>query len=143
LERGRRAALSLGFGLSSSAFAYSGLRLVRSTIALGETAEIEFDLTNTGGRTAEEVAQLYIGQRHGSAARPVRLLKGFERVTLTSGETRAMRFVLHAKDMHYWSDAARDWVQDETDIDIMVGGDSCGSLADVPAGNETMTVAGE
>jgi beta-glucosidase len=49
---------------------------------------------NTGPRAADEVAQLYIHQRYGSASRPVRELKGFERITLGPGQTKTVRFTL-------------------------------------------------
>lgn len=118
-----------GFGLSYSSFAYTKLRLAKSVVGLGETVEIAVDLTNTGSRAAAEVAQLYIHQRHGSAARPGRELKGFSRVTLVPGETRTIGFALRAEDLTYWSSAVRDWVQDETIFDVFVGGDSAATLS--------------
>ncbi len=118
-----------GFGLSYSSFAYANLRIAKPVIALGDDVRVEVDLTNTGSRTADEVAQLYIHQRHGEAARPVRELKGFERVTLKPGVTRTIAFTLRADDLRYWSAARRDWVQDETIIDVFAGGDSSASLS--------------
>jgi beta-glucosidase len=118
-----------GFGLSYASFAYSNLNIAKPVVALNETVHIQVDLTNTGDCTADEVAQLYIHQRYGSAARPVRELKGFNRVTLAPGETRTLDFALQAQDLTYWSSASRDWVQDETIIDVMVGGDSAATLS--------------
>jgi beta-glucosidase len=117
-----------GFGLSYSSFAYTNLRIARPVVRLGETVQVQVDLTNTGGHTAAEVAQLYIHQRYGLAARPVRELKGFSRVVLNPGETRTIDFALRAEDLTYWSSAVRDWVQDETIIDVLVGGDSAATL---------------
>lgn len=113
-----------GHGLSYSSFAYGPPRLSQERVMVGETVEVSVDLTNTGDITADEVAQLYIHQRHGSAARPVRELKGFERVTLEPGQTRTVKFALGPHALRYWSSAHRDWVQDETVIDIAVGGSS-------------------
>lgn len=117
-----------GFGLSYARFTYANLRVAKPVISLGEAVRIQVDLTNTGNRTADEVAQLYIHQRFGLAARPVRELKGFQRVTLASGEMRTLDFTLTAADLTYWSAAIRDWVQDETIIDVSVGGDSLADL---------------
>ena len=68
--------------------------------------------------------QLYIHQRHGSASRPVRELKGFERVALAAGESRTVRFALGPAELRYWNAAARDWVIDASTFDVWVGGDS-------------------
>ena len=78
--------------------------------------------------TGDEVVQLYIHQRYGSVARPVRELKGFQRITLAPGETRPVHFPLGPDQLTYWSAAKRDWVQDETSIDVWIGGDSTAPL---------------
>ena len=65
--------------------------------------------------------QLYIHQRHGTASRPVRELKGFERITLAAGESRTVRFTLGPDELRYWNAAARDWVLDATTFDVWVG----------------------
>jgi beta-glucosidase len=118
-----------GFGLSYARFTYASLRVAKSVVAVGESVQIQVDLTNIGACAADEVAQLYIHQRFGSAARPVRALKGFQRVTLAPGETRTLDFTVTAADLTYWSAAIRDWVQDETIIDVWVGGDSLADLS--------------
>jgi len=118
-----------GFGLSTSTFAYADLRIETERVAPGEAVSLRVDLSNTGSRTADEVAQLYLHQRYGSSARPVRELKGFQRVTLAPGEKRTLRFTLRPEDLRHWSAARRDWVQDETVFDVYVGGDSTAALA--------------
>jgi len=72
--------------------------------------------------------QLYLHQRHGSAARPVRELKGFQRVVLAAGATQEVRFALGPAERRYWSTTARDWVLDSSMFDIWVGGDSTAEL---------------
>src|SRR6201996_2330896 len=67
-------------------FEYAGLALDRSHIQPGETVTVSVTVTNTGDRSGDEVAQLYLRQRHGSASRPVRELKGFPRGPLAPGE---------------------------------------------------------
>jgi beta-glucosidase len=118
-----------GFGLSYSRFAYSNLRIERQSIRPAETVRIEVDLANLGGCSAAEVAQLYIHQQFGSAARPVRELKGFRRVVLAPGETQTIGFELGPDELTYWSAAKRNWVQDETVIEVFVGGDSTATLS--------------
>jgi beta-glucosidase len=117
-----------GFGLSYSKFDFRNLRCLEATIRPGQAARLEVDLTNIGSRCADEVAQLYIHQRFGQSARPMRELKGFERVSLKPGETRRISFVLTSQELSYWSSAARDWVQDETVFDVYVGSDSNATL---------------
>ncbi|AOF98648.1 hypothetical protein BSY18_3958 (plasmid) [Blastomonas sp. RAC04] len=120
-----------GFGLSYTAFEYSNLRLSTAWVGLGEDIRVQVDITNTGQCAGDEVAQLYIHQHHGSAARPVRMLKGFWRVRLEAGETTTIDFALTAHDLTYWSSADRNWVQDETAITVMVGTDSTATLSAV------------
>jgi len=117
-----------GFGLSYSTFAFSNLRIGKAVVAPGESVPISVDLKNTGNRNADEVAQLYIHQRYGTAARPVRELKGFQRVTLAPGETRTIQFVLKPEDLAYWASSTRSFTQDESKFDVFVGDDSTASL---------------
>jgi beta-glucosidase len=113
-----------GHGLSYGRFSYSDPTLDRSSIRTGETVTVSVTVTNTGPRAGDEVAQLYIHQRHGSASRPVRELKGFQRVSLAAGESRTLQFPLGPGELRYWNAAVRDWVIDTTTIDVFVGGDS-------------------
>ena len=117
-----------GFGLSYAPFRYSNLAVSKARIAPGETLEVTVDVRNDGSRTADDVAQLYIHQRHGSSARPVRELKGFSRIALAPGETRTLTFALGPDALSYWTAATRSWVQDETAFDVYVGGDSTAAL---------------
>ncbi|HWD62035.1 MAG TPA: glycoside hydrolase family 3 C-terminal domain-containing protein, partial [Humibacter sp.] len=118
-----------GHGLSYATFAYDGLRLDREQIGLGETARVSVDVTNGSDREADEVVQLYIHQRHGSSSRPVRELKGFQRITLGPGESRTLTFDLGPSELRYWSAATRAWVQDATTLDVWVGGSSTADLS--------------
>ena len=122
-------AYPFGHGLSYSSFAYSNLAIDRPAIGPGEHANVSVTLTNTGSRTADEVAQLYIHQRFGTAARPVRELKGFQRVTLRPGESKNLRFRLGEAELRYWNAARRDWVVDTSEVDIAVGGDSTAAFS--------------
>lgn len=118
-----------GYGLSYSDFSYTNLAVEPTAIAPGGTLTVTVEVTNDGQRRADEVAQLYIHQRYGAAARPVRELKGFQRLTLDPGETRTVRFTLGPDELRYWSDATRDWTIDPATFDVWVGGDSTATLA--------------
>lgn len=113
-----------GHGLSYASFAYGQPSLEPDEIGRGETATVSVEVTNTSTVEADEVVQLYIHQRYGTSSRPIRELKGFQRVTLAAGETRTLSFELGPEQLRYWSAVPRDWVQDATEIDIWVGGSS-------------------
>lgn len=119
---------AFGHGLSYSTFTFSNLKVDKARAAVGEPVSVSVDVSNTGTRQADEVAQLYIHQRHGTAARPVRELKGFERVTLAPGQTRTVHFKLSPLDLSYWAASTRSFVQDATTFDVYVGGSSEASL---------------
>jgi len=117
-----------GYGLSYTTFSYSNVRVSKATAKLGESVEVTVDVENTGQRPGEEVAQLYIHQRSGSASRPVRELKGYERVVLAPGEKKTVRFTLGKTELTYWSSAHKGWIQDPATFDVWVGGDSTATL---------------
>ncbi|MCR2792740.1 glycoside hydrolase family 3 C-terminal domain-containing protein [Microbacterium sp. zg.Y625] len=118
-----------GHGLSYAAFRYDALSVDRDVLLVGDTATVSVEVTNISDRPADEVVQLYIHQRYGRSSRPLRELKGFERVTLAPGESRTVTFDLGPDELRYWSAAANAWVQDETTLDIWAGGDSTAPLA--------------
>jgi beta-glucosidase len=117
-----------GFGLSYTTFAYSNLRVDRAAAHVGETLVVSVDVQNTGAQAGDEVAQLYIHQRAGSASRPARELKGFRRIALAPGETKTVEFTLGPAELSYWSAADRAWVQEAASFDVWAGGDSTEEL---------------
>ena len=90
-----------GHGLSYTRFEYHNLRVSDAEIPLGATITISTELTNSGDREAEEVAQLYTRDLVGSITRPVKELKGFQRVRLQPGETTTVSFTLHTDDLSF------------------------------------------
>jgi beta-glucosidase len=90
--------------------------------------EVAADVENTGASTGDEVAQIYVHQQYGSSSRPVRELKGFERITLAAHEKRTVHFKLGSGELSYWSAAKRAWVVEPARFDVWVGPDSKASL---------------
>ena len=117
-----------GYGLSYSNFKFSNLKLNHGEIKPGETIDVSVDVENTGASSADEVAQLYIHQQSGSTSRPVRELKGFERVTLGGHEKKTVHFTLGNDELSYWSTATKSWVVEPATFDVWVGADSTASL---------------
>jgi beta-glucosidase len=83
-----------GYGLSYTTFKFENLRVEPAQIAAGQTARVSVDVTNTGTREGDEVAELYLHQQVASVTQPVMQLKGFERITLKPGEKRTVEFTV-------------------------------------------------
>jgi beta-glucosidase len=115
---------SFGYGLSYSTFSISKLQMDKQQIAPKETLAVTAEVENTGSMKADEVVQLYIHQRSGGSSRPIRQLKGFERVTLAPHERRTVRFTLGPDELAYWSSESRSLVNDSAAFDVWVGFDS-------------------
>jgi beta-glucosidase len=118
-----------GFGLSYARFAYRDLALDHDTVTAGATVTVSVTVANTSDRAGDEVVQLYVHQRHGTASRPVRELKGFRRLHLEGGASTTVQFALGPDELRYWNAAARNYVLDATSFDVWVGGDSTASLS--------------
>jgi len=86
------------------------------------------DVRNTSGVAGDEVVQLYVHQRAGSASRPVRELKGFRRVSLQAGEKQTVRLTLKPRDIAFWSPATQKWQAEPGAFDVWVGDDSAATL---------------
>jgi beta-glucosidase len=113
-----------GYGLSYTSFSFKPARVSQTSIPIGKVLSIDAEVSNTGEVAGDVVAQLYIHQRYGSTSRPIRELKGFERVSLQPHETKTVRFELTPEDLTYWSTAKHGWVQEATTFDYGVGQDS-------------------
>jgi beta-glucosidase len=100
-----------GHGLSYTTFAYDNLSLSAPTMRMTDTLTISIDVTNTGDRAGDEVAQMYVRDEVGSVTRPVMELKGFSRFTLRPGERRTVTFRLPADDLAFYDAAARRVVE--------------------------------
>lgn len=112
-----------GYGLSYTTFAYSDLHLSSTSMNANGKVKASVTVTNTGSREAAEVVQLYIRDIFASVVRPVKELKGFERITLKAGESRKVEFEI-TPDLLKFYNSSLDFVLEPGDFDIMVGGNS-------------------
>ncbi len=119
-----------GYGLSYSSFTISDLHLSTKTSPLDGSITATVTVANTGRRAADEVVQLYLHQRFGSASRPVRELKGFRRVTLLPGQKQEINFTVGCEERRYWSAAKKGWTVEVSDFDVWVGNSSTATLHD-------------
>ncbi len=117
-----------GYGLSYTTFRFANLRLSKTRMMAGDSAEVTVDVTNTGTVPGDAVTQLYVHQRSGSASRPVRQLEGFRRVTLQPGETKTLRFRLGRNELQFWSPQTKRWAVEPGAFDVWAGGDSAADL---------------
>lgn len=107
LDAGSTPLFPFGYGLSYTHFEYRDIELSRDTIAIGDALTIRVHLSNAGDRAATEVAQLYVRDLVGSVTRPVRELKGCQRVRLAPGEQRVITFELHTDDLAFYGRTMR------------------------------------
>ncbi|MCU6453728.1 glycoside hydrolase family 3 C-terminal domain-containing protein [Sphingomonas sp. A2-49] len=112
-----------GHGLSYTRFTIGEPRLSSPRIGIAGTVRVEVDVANVGARAGDEVVQLYVHDRVASIVRPVRELKGFERVTLAPGETRTVRFDLGPEAFRFFDRDMREVVEPGL-FDISVGPNS-------------------
>ncbi len=112
-----------GYGLSYTHFHFENVRVEPKTIRTGGKATVSVDITNTGNRAGDEVAQLYIHQRVASVTRPVKQLRGFKRVTLQPGEKVTVDFALTPEDLSL-IDVNMNRVVEPGTFDLMVGASS-------------------
>lgn len=120
---GKHALYPFGYGLSYTTFSFANLN-VPSTVKVGGTASVSFDVTNTGSVAGAEVAQLYVSEPGAKVTRPERELKGFEKVRLAPGETKHVTLNLDARSFSYWDEATKNWKMDTGKFVVHVGDSS-------------------
>lgn len=112
-----------GYGLSYTTFSYSDPKPDKTVYKLGENLQVTVNVTNTGSRAGEEVVQLYVRDLVGSVTRPVKELKGFQKIMLNPGETKTVKFTLTERDLSFYR---RDMTfgTEPGEFEIMTGGNS-------------------
>ena len=113
-----------GHGLSYTTFEYSNLRLSQAAIKDTDTLNVTVTVKNTGKRAGKAVAQLYVGAPEGDYIRPVRELKGFEKVALEPGESKDVSFTLDKRSFAIWNEELHDWYVPAGSYQIAVGDSS-------------------
>ena len=117
-------AFPFGYGLSYTTFAYSNLKLSMENPTEKDTVMVSADVTNTGKSAGKEVVQLYIRDLTGSAIRPEKELKGFEKVFLEPGETKTVTMELNKRSVAWYNTKLHDWFAASGDYEILVGASS-------------------
>lgn len=119
-----------GFGLSYTNFKYENLKLDKYQIKKNEALTLSIDITNTGHLEGEEVVQLYIRDLVGSVTRPVKELKGFEKIVLKAGELKTLNFTIDKTLLEFYT-VNEKWEVEPGDFEVFVGGDSSTTLKTV------------
>ena len=112
-----------GYGIGYSSFSYSDIKLSASSLKGNQTLTATVNVTNNGKYDGKEVVQLYIHDVVGSVTRPVKELKGFQKVDIKAGETKTVSFNITPEDLKFYNyDLKYDW--EAGDFEIMIGGNS-------------------
>ncbi len=114
---------AFGYGLSYTSFSYSDISLSKSTIKPNEKLDIKVTVTNTGNYDGAETVQLYIRDMVASITRPVKELKGFEKIFLKKGESKEVHFTLTAADLKFYNNDLK-FVFEPGTFKVFVGGSS-------------------
>ena len=109
-----------GYGLTYTEFALQDMQLSANTMRRGESVTVSATLKNVGDRAGREVVQLYIRDKFGSCARPVKELKGFQKIALATGEEKRVRFEISEETLAYFT-ASGEYKAEAGDFEIMLG----------------------
>lgn len=114
-----------GHGLSYTTFEYSNLKIENSMkkihVRESDKVKVTVDVSNTGSRAGKDVVQLYVSAKDSKAIRPVRELRGFEKVELQPGETKTVSFELDSRAFAYWNRDISDWYVETGAYEIQIG----------------------
>jgi beta-glucosidase len=113
-----------GYGLSYTKFDYSNLRLSSAKLAKNGAIAVSVDVKNTGKLAGDEVLQMYVEHPKSQVARPLKELKGFQRITLKPGEKKTVRIALTAQSLAWWNEKQKAWEVEAEPIGIQIGSSS-------------------
>lgn len=111
---------AFGYGLSYTSFSYTNLKLTKTSISGDEKLELSFTLTNTGERKGEEVVQLYIQDLVASVVRPLKELKGFQKIMVNPGESKLIQFMIERNMLSFYNEDLQ-WIAEPGDFKLMIG----------------------
>ncbi len=112
-----------GYGLSYTSFTYSNITLSKDQMRPTEKITASVTVTNTGTREGKEVVQLYTRDMVGSVSRPVKELKGFQKISLKPGESRKVTFTIGINDLKFYNSDLK-WVAEPGDFKVFIGSSS-------------------
>jgi beta-glucosidase len=115
-----------GYGLSYTKFNYSGLTLSDTVLTLNNHLKVTADVQNIGHFETDEIVQLYVRDRVGSITRPVKELKGFQKIHLIPGESKRVHFFIHPADLEFFN--GKEYVIEPGEFDVWVGPNSAEGL---------------
>ena len=115
---------AFGHGLSYTTFDYSNIKVSRNRIKPGESLTVELQVKNTGRREGAEVVQLYLQDLKASVPRPVKELKGFEKVLLRPGQMKLVRLSLDARSMAFYDVTKKQWTVEPGQFKVLAGSSS-------------------
>jgi len=112
-----------GYGLSYTTFSYSPIKLNKATLAAGQTIQASIEVKNTGNFDGEEVVQLYLQDIYGSVTRPVKELKGFQKIFIKKGETKTVTFTLTEEMLKFYNSDLK-FAAEKGDFNLYIGANS-------------------
>ena len=119
-------AYPFGYGLSYTSFSYDSLKIAESHLDKTAVLKASVNVTNTGKVFGEEIVQLYVGFKHSSIDRPVKLLRGFDKIGLEPGETKTVDLEVKIGDLAWYDPEDRQWKVEEMDYELFIGASSEG-----------------
>jgi len=120
---------AFGYGLSYTSYAYSNLVLDQQSISSGSSLKLSVDIKNTGAMDGKEIVQLYVQDIESSVPRPIKELKGFQKVHLKAGSKATIHFTLVERDFSFWDVTTQDWKLEPGIFEILIGSSSNNILA--------------
>jgi len=120
-KQGSEPRYAFGHGLSYTTFAYANLSLESRHVPASGAVTASVDVTNTGSRAGEEISQLYVGFSGSRVDRPLKLLRGFEKVSLAPGETKRISMAVRVADLAYYDTAASRFALERMPYTVLVG----------------------
>lgn len=115
---------SFGHGLSYTKFEYSDATISNKEMTADETLTVSVKVKNTGNREGKEIVQLYIADKKSRLERPIKELKGFDKINLKPGEEKVVNFVIGKDALSYYDDKPGQWVAEPGDFEAIVGASS-------------------
>ena len=113
-----------GHGLSYSSFDYSNIEFSTSAIKGDEEININATIMNDSKLDGDEVVQLYVNYPGSKMNRPLKQLRGFQRLTIKAGKSKEVSFILKKDDLKYWSTAKQNWDVEHGEVKVMIGASS-------------------